>query len=322
MKPIHILCVLLLTFTTACKHITTEFTYSPLQPKAGETVNFFNLSSGGEDWTWDFGDNATSTNKNPNHSYKKAGTYTVTLTAAYKSQRKTISATIQVVDSIPDFTVSTDSILVFEPVNLTASVWNPFDYPLTCQWGIDTTCTTLAQGTLEDKQISVYFTQHDTAITVRLLVTLGKQTFPIEKQLFVHDQPAIALLMLQDGTAYRQRLFTNSRLEKPEKATYAEANTLLSLMPDTIDRLGRKIYYRKHGLYVANANGSNPVQICSDEVSALLVDGADNRLYWATDKGVWRMPLIQTSNNHFAFIPEQINTLGIVSKLAKDNTPR
>jgi PKD repeat protein len=33
-------------------------------------------------WTWDFGDNSTSTEKNPQHVYAKEGTYTVALTAA------------------------------------------------------------------------------------------------------------------------------------------------------------------------------------------------------------------------------------------------
>lgn len=322
MKHIHVFCITLLALATACKHITTEFTYTPQHPKAGETVTFINTSYGGEDWSWNFGDNATSTNKSPNHAYKKAGSYTVTLTASYKSQSKTYVSTIEVVDSVPGFAVGTDSILIFEPVTLTAGVWNPFDYPIAYQWTLDSTSTVLVQGTTTDKQISVYFTRHSTSIPVRLEVTLGKETYPIEQQLFVHDQPAVALLMLHDGSAYRQRLFTDNRVETPSLATYPEANTLLSLTPDTVDRLGRKLYYRSHGLYVANANGSDPVQICSDEVSAFMVDGADNRLYWATAEGVWRMPLVQTSNNHFAFIPERMNTLGMVTKMAKDNTPR
>lgn len=320
MKYTHIILIVLLALTTACKHITTEFTFTPLQPKAGEVVTFINTSTGGEDWEWNFGDNGTSTNKNPNHSYKKAGTYTVTMTASYKSQKKTLSATIQVVDSVPGFSVSTDSILVFEPVKLTAGVWNPFSHAISYKWILDEN-TTLVSGTTEDKQITVFFSKHDIDIPVRLEVTLGGELFSIEKQLFVYDQPAVAIFMLNEGNTYRQRLFSANRTEEPQ--FYVEgAAAILSAEPDTTDRLGRKLYYRNHGLYVSNLNGTDAVQICSDEVSAFIVDGNDNRLYWATTEGVWRMPLIQTSNNHFAFIPERINSLGSVTKIAKDNTPR
>lgn len=321
MKHIHILYIVLSVLVTSCKPITTDFTYTPAHPKAGEIVTFINFSTGGEDWSWNFGDNATSTSKNPNHSYKKAGTYTVLLTASYKSQKKTFSATIEVVDSVPGISVSTDSIHVFEPVTLSASVWNPFSHSISYQWTLDTSAT-LVKGNLNDKQIVVRFTKHNISVPVHLEVTLGNETFPIEKNLYIHNQPAIAILMLNEGTIYRQRLFGNNWIETPEEVSYPEAVNLLSLTPDTIDRLGRKIYYRNHGLYVSDVNGANPVEICSDEVTALVVDGGDNRLYWATATGVWRMPLVQTSNNHFTFIPEQINTLKGVTKIAKDNTLR
>lgn len=311
----------LMVLATACKPITTDFAYSPLHPKAGETVTFVNMSTGGEDWAWDFGDNGTSTSKSPSHIYKKAGIYNVTLTASYKSQKKQLSATIEVVDSVPGITVSKDSVLVFEPVTLTAGVWNPFSHSLTYKWILDTT-TLLLSGSLEDKQISVLFTRHSVSVPVRMEVTLGGEFFAVDRQIRIYDQPAPAILMLSEGSVYRQRLFAGQYTEAPEAASYPEANTLLSLEPDTVDRLGRKIYYRSHGLFVANANGTEPVEICSDEVTAFVVDGGDNRLYWATAAGVWRMPLVQTSNNHFAFVPEQINSLGAVTKIAKDNTPR
>lgn len=44
-----------------------------------EEVNFFNLSEHGDVFEWDFGDGNTSTDLNPKHVYKEAGTYNVTL---------------------------------------------------------------------------------------------------------------------------------------------------------------------------------------------------------------------------------------------------
>jgi PKD repeat protein len=47
----------------------------------GSTVEFFNTStvSGATTYSWDFGDNSTSTDENPTHTYTDDGTYTVVL---------------------------------------------------------------------------------------------------------------------------------------------------------------------------------------------------------------------------------------------------
>jgi PKD repeat protein len=49
----------------------------------GFTVVFADQSTGSPtSWSWDFGDGGTSSQKNPSHTYAKAGTYAVVLTAA------------------------------------------------------------------------------------------------------------------------------------------------------------------------------------------------------------------------------------------------
>ncbi len=60
------------------------FTYSPMEPLAGEMVQFTDASTGGTptSWLWDFGDGGTSTQQNPTHAFAAAGDYDVTLTAA------------------------------------------------------------------------------------------------------------------------------------------------------------------------------------------------------------------------------------------------
>lgn len=63
--------------------LTTDFTWSPLQPLAGQVVNFTQTTSGGQSpytYNWDFGDGSDpSTLANPSHTYGSAGTYTVVL---------------------------------------------------------------------------------------------------------------------------------------------------------------------------------------------------------------------------------------------------
>ena len=54
-----------------CKKVDVDFSYSPTEPRAGQLVKFSNLSSAGENWSWNFGDNTSSVLKNPSHTFKK-----------------------------------------------------------------------------------------------------------------------------------------------------------------------------------------------------------------------------------------------------------
>jgi hypothetical protein len=61
----------------------TMFTYSPLDPISDETIQFWdNTTLGGgvlQTWRWTFGDNTSSTEQHPKHSYGNVGSYTVQL---------------------------------------------------------------------------------------------------------------------------------------------------------------------------------------------------------------------------------------------------
>jgi PKD repeat protein len=61
-----------------------NFTFTPANPKAGQTVKFTDQSTDADGtikaWAWDFGDGGTSTERNPSHQYARDGTYTVKLT--------------------------------------------------------------------------------------------------------------------------------------------------------------------------------------------------------------------------------------------------
>ena len=53
----------------------------PLTGKVSLQIQFTDKSTGvPTSWSWDFGDKSTSTDKNPVHTYSKAGKYTVSLT--------------------------------------------------------------------------------------------------------------------------------------------------------------------------------------------------------------------------------------------------
>jgi len=72
------------TLTAAYQAIqvpSAAFTANPRSGHVPLAVSFTDQSTGGVTlWSWDFGDGATSTEQNPTHTYRKPGTYTVTLT--------------------------------------------------------------------------------------------------------------------------------------------------------------------------------------------------------------------------------------------------
>ena len=69
---------------TAHAHPVANFTWSPLEPKAGQIVTFNGSSStpdGGTivSYAWSFGDGGTGSGEVATHVYSSAGNYTVSL---------------------------------------------------------------------------------------------------------------------------------------------------------------------------------------------------------------------------------------------------
>jgi peptidyl-prolyl cis-trans isomerase B (cyclophilin B) len=57
-------------------------------------VTFNNLSEGGDNYVWDFGDHTRSTEENPTHKYRLSGNYTVKLTAFKDRKREVLEQQI------------------------------------------------------------------------------------------------------------------------------------------------------------------------------------------------------------------------------------
>jgi PKD repeat protein len=69
------------TTTSSASNLLAAFSGSPRSGNAPLMVVFIDTSVGTPiSWNWDFGDSNTDTSQNPVHTYKEAGTYTVTLT--------------------------------------------------------------------------------------------------------------------------------------------------------------------------------------------------------------------------------------------------
>ena len=343
--------LLLLCALAACKTNNVDFGYSPVEPKAGEKIQFTNLSTSGEDWEWDFGDATNSTLKNPAKIYKQPGTYTITLKVDNKSSwTKTKSITIY--DTIPGIECSVENadslgIDIFSDVSLSALVYNPYKYKVEYFWTITGAEYTMLSENNESEKFSFYVSQSETKqFTIGLKVTLNGQSRDIVREYKVNNVPAPALLMMDEDSVYWSQRIFGSRAEEVTLLTYEEGIQLLDEAQDTFqiynnytvrladlqamveDMIGfriasRKIYYRTpDGLFVSNIDGTYPEQIDAQEVNALATDVVNNRIYWASDSAVFYMPLIGSENNKFTTEPVQINAIPSVVKLAVDPIER
>jgi PKD repeat protein len=102
--------------------IVAGFSATPTSGTASLVVSFTDLSTGNgiTSWSWDFGDDNTSTTQNPQHTYIAAGTYTVSLTAFNSDCDKTETKTAFITVSVPpiaDF--SSDLTSGNEPLTVT-----------------------------------------------------------------------------------------------------------------------------------------------------------------------------------------------------------
>ena len=333
----------------SCKKATTEFTFTPAQPKAGEVVTFVNSSSDGETWLWRFGDHNVSGAKSPTHKYDAPGTYQVTLTVDNKDSR-VCSHMITVIDTIPTFISDHDTlpIQVFEDVTFRSQVFNPKNDAIDYLWTIEPSQYTTVDSTGNKWQI--YFTKAGN-YTTTMRLTLNGVTTEVQHHYTINDRSLPALLLLDsDNNFHRQRLlFEEERAEEVTPLTYQEGRHILLTTQDTLqtingqvfrlselkqilpDMLGfriayGKVYYRtQEGLYLANLQGDYINPITDTPVTALYTDtytGA-NRLYWATETGVYYMPLVDHPMNQFDRSKiALINNRNNITRLAVDTIKR
>ena len=93
---------------TVIAALTPGFSYSPVNPESGESIQFQDTSSGNpSSWNWNFGDGTTSNLKNPTHIYNNSGSFTVTLQVSNGYYTKSISKSVTVLAPITvDFSYS------------------------------------------------------------------------------------------------------------------------------------------------------------------------------------------------------------------------
>ena len=209
--------VLLAALVSSCNKGEIDFTYSPENPRCGQTVSFSNSSTKGDTdskWEWVFGDGATSTLKNPSKRYRKAGIYMVTLTLDGKKHQRAAKE-ISVFDSIPTFAISSENIGTYKDVTLTPLTYNPYNLNLVYEWTIPEDAVVVDSIS---KGITIFF-KEDGEKEIELKTVLGNDTTVTKKTFNVYSTPAPSLLLsTHDGHILRQKIYERA-LSNPDTIT-------------------------------------------------------------------------------------------------------
>jgi uncharacterized repeat protein (TIGR01451 family) len=151
------------------------FTASHETAEVGEEVTFTNTSTGTEPLTflWDFGDDATSTDTNPVHTFEEEGEYTVSLTASNTYGQSTFELVINVgYVPLAAFTASHETAEVGEEVTFTNT--STGTEPLTFLWdfGDDATSTDI-------HPVHIYNEEGEYTVSLTASNTYGTSTFEL-----------------------------------------------------------------------------------------------------------------------------------------------
>ena len=190
---------------------TADFSADHTSGPAQLKVQFTDKSTNATAWSWNFGDNTnTTSDQHPSHTYTKAGTYTVTLTASNTTgsnvQTKTGYIKVTEPEPVANFSVGATT-------GTTATVFNFFDsstgIPTSWSWNFQHNTDSSTSFTRTDQNPMVTFPKVGT-YTVTLTVTPGSST--ATKQISVTEAPPLADfgVNLTDGSISTPFKFTDN----------------------------------------------------------------------------------------------------------------
>lgn len=116
--------------------VTPDFTADITDLCSGSEVQFTDLTTGANQWLWDFGDGDTSTERNPVHIYTSNGEFTVSLTAYNNGCPTTVTKTqfVTVRPPVAEFNFTSDCSNFTEVQFTNSSVTDPAFGPISYLW--------------------------------------------------------------------------------------------------------------------------------------------------------------------------------------------
>lgn len=108
---------------------TVDFYYSGNTAPAPALVSFNSTVTNATTYLWDFGDNASSTVANPQHTYTAGGTYTVKLTAIGEGGSTSITKTVNVAAALTKVKITKITLTAIPFTTTSGAGWDLLDGP-------------------------------------------------------------------------------------------------------------------------------------------------------------------------------------------------
>lgn len=153
----------------------------------GSVVDFSNTSIAGDSFFWDFGDNETSTETNPSHTYNGTGIFMVTLTTtnACGESTETFSVEINSVPPVAGFNISnTAGCVPFEVTFTDVSTGSPS----TWQWAIPGSSD---ESSTEQNPTVTYNTAGTYSVSLMVTNAAGDSDVLESQVIVVQDAPMV-----------------------------------------------------------------------------------------------------------------------------------
>lgn len=147
-------------------------------------VTFLNLSSGGIDYYWEFGDGEFSFDENPNHTYSEDGVYEVTLTVTNQCGTTMYSEYITIITPpFPEFTA--DETIGCAPLTVN---FTDASTPNTTSWMWQFPGGTPSTSTMQNPTV-VYQNKGKFNVTLTVSNAAGSNTITLQDFIIVNDKP-------------------------------------------------------------------------------------------------------------------------------------
>lgn len=223
-------------FLVACKDdenpipdFNVGFKIEPEEPVAGQEVTFTNSSTGGSTFTWEFGDGATSEEKNPKHVFVEAGDYTVMLQVD-GFEELTFEKVVTVSEPAPEVTYEPSPIEVGVDVTFTATIYNPDEEEVVYNWdfpaeasgeGVDD------EGKITGEAVTVRFATPASAAEVIITAVIGSNQSSTTVTVEVKDQLAKTLYFAEKGgNIWTKQIYASGEAELTDFGVSAGAHAL------------------------------------------------------------------------------------------------
>lgn len=283
--------------------LVASFTASPASGPAPLSVTFTDTSTGGPDsWYWDFGDNTTSIEQSPSHTFQTTGSYTVRLTVRNSNgESDTATRTIAVIGPpVANFSASQTSGIIPLHVWFTdASTGAP------ASWSWD-----FGDGTTSTEQHPDHIYTAPGTYTVSLTVSNTAGTDTTVRTIRVSTSAGEGLV----GTYYPNRGWTGEGVTRIDPRIWFadnEANTSSWLRAGTdeynwpIATLGKDDQFSViyEGYLIVPEDAAYTFYLTSDDGSWLWIDDMDTVLI---DNGGYHSSTTKTANIHLTAGSHQI----------------